>query len=266
MVDTRKNFRFPAFDENVGVKLPEGSERVLFADDFPYAEAPQTTATQDEDQIEATVTAAAAEGLRQSVPEMPKAPERSLYEPKKPAPLKRPDYSLNVPTNTKKEDNLLPRKLFNSEHRPSFESKFGQDAIVPVETKTSPAQTNKYNGRNYFVPKHIPPSIIAKEADATLSSNEMVARMRKEKSSYLVLAAEEERPFQQTEISKKEIITFDTSEEAQAPFFQGRELRSEKEEPALLQKQGAKNSRLEKTLGGIIAEEDSHSHGNKYFD
>lgn len=281
--DKRKNFRFPAFDDNTGVKLSTERERVLFAEElahYPNQQTYNNEITYEERFFGGDEPVPTPEPDLSSFTEpMPKVQvplPKSKYVPKKPTPLKRPDYSYQGPAIAERPVEEK-KSAFHSEHRSSLENKRtgGQGSQASTPTKSA---TSNYANRNYFVPKHIPPSLAPDTSDDdNFDRNELAERMRKPKNSYMILAEKEDRPFQNEEIQKKEIIQFDTSEKKNETPFIRRDLnkvkRGEEDVPAITRKRAEsqesseqRNGRLEKSLSGIMAEETAQPHSNKYFD
>lgn len=266
-IDKRKNYRFPAFDDDGGVKLPKTSGRVLFGDEFK---------TVFSDSI------SNPEPIKTSVPVEPTYEERYFtHEPERVAQVvtKEADFSYQGPP-IKESVVEVKKPVFYSDHRASLEKKLQEEKKVD-ERSTSNAQPGKYKGRSYFVPKHIPSSIIPVEVSPSYSRQELLDRMKKPKSSYIVMEEETDRAFQYDEIEKKEISSFEVKDEKNDIPFTRREFKKLKKEqvgvkednntPAFTKKQQTeknanKNSRLEKSLSGIMNDETTQSKSNKYFD
>ncbi|WP_314065478.1 hypothetical protein [uncultured Vagococcus sp.] len=267
--DKRKNFRFPAFDDKEGVKLPKSSGRDLFSDEFKTPFSENQTVADEPEASEARFQQEAAE------PVMPEP-----YVPAKAEPLKRekrPDFSYQGPPM---EESVVEVKkpVFYSDHRASLEKKLTREKKLD-QRASSNAQPGKYKGRSYFVPKHIPASIVPEGVEPAYSKKEIIDRMKKPKASYLILEDNEDRSFQYDEIEKREISEFEVREEETTIPFTRREFKQMKKGskndetiPAITRKkkeqpdQTGKNTRLEKSLSGIMEEETSQSIANKYFD
>lgn len=264
--DKRKNFRFPAFDDKEGVKLPRSNSRNLFSEEF---KTPFSTNESIADMMEVP-----EESGQEEVPVTPEP-----YVPAKPEPLKResrPDFSYQGPPM---EDHVVEVKkpVFYSDHRASLEKKLKSEKKVDSRS-TSNVQPGKYKGRSYFVPKHIPASIVPVDVEPTFSKQEIIERMKKPATSYLIMDEEEDRTFQYDEIEKRDISEFEVQEEeAKIPFtrreFKQLKKGGRKEDPeslpAITRKkndQSDKNNRLEKSLSGIMEEEISQKKSSKYFD
>lgn len=267
--DKRKNFRFPAFDDQEGVKLPKSNTRNLFGDEFD-------TLFSEPDSIAEVVEATYEERYHQEI-------EVEPYVPAKPQRLNRenyPDFSYQGPPI---EDHVVEVKkpVFYSDHRASLETKLTREKKVDPRSVTN-AQPGKYKGRSYFVPKHIPASVAPVDVEPNYSKQEIIERMKKPKSSYLILDDDNDRTYQYDEIEKRDISEFETREEEVKIPFTRREFKqlkkgtrkSENEAliPAITRKKHEKtegvnkNSRLEKSLSGIMEEETSQMRKSKYFD
>lgn len=269
--DKRKNFRFPAFDDKEGVKLPKSNHRDLFSDEFK-------TPFSDNRSIAEETEATYEERFHQEAVSEPVMPEP--YVPTKTEPLKRekrPDFSYQGPPM---EDSVIEVKkpVFYSDHRASLEKKLTREKKLDQRANSN-AQPGKYKGRSYFVPKHIPASIVPEDVEPTFSKKEIIDRMKKPKASYLILEDNEDRAFQYDEIEKRQISEFEVREEESNIPFTRREFKqlkkgskNDEKVPAITRKkneqpdQMAKNNRLEKSLSGIMAEETSQSRASKYFD
>lgn len=293
-LDSRKHFRFPVYDDSQGVKIKTGKERVLFADEFDdYQGFSQTNSTE----VATEELVLEKKEHAPTFPDVAAEREAQMYEPKPPQPLNRPDYSYNSPAQREKltqdiqgQDKYRPatqldlasqplevrRSIFKTDHQSSWEKK------LETEERNDKAQANtankKYNGRNYFVPKHIPASTVINHEEEDYSRDELTTRLKKSKSSYLIMAEEEDLPFQNEEITKKEITDFETKQEdVKTPFIR-RDLNQLKRDeegvvPAITRKRAKKKEnteqrqgRLEKSLSGIIEEESAVDRSNRYFD
>lgn len=176
----RKHFRFPAYDDDLGVKLVSENKRNLFQDDpMPTKkEAPVQQSTPVIDPI--TVQ-----------PVLKKQPTQTnnhhvSHSQEQMAELARhksnlPNYMMNhnKPTTTKQKTNLfgtMPKRT---------SSGFGSQQTA----KKNDAAFSKnftYDTRSYFVPKYIPASVIPEATTPALTEQELATAMKKDQSTYLL--------------------------------------------------------------------------------
>ncbi|MGC6767049.1 hypothetical protein [Enterococcus sp. LJL51] len=215
----RKHFRFPAYDDEVGVKLSSGSKRRLFADE------PLLTQRTD-----------------MSVDSVPEMVPQNAYQPQQAAPkpavekksaaeavlkqthtkeqideLKR--HKLNLPDYTTNRSRTIekPKKpnLFGNMHKKSKETfeeaTFGRRSTGRQITSFS---SSKQPERSYFVPTYVPASVIPDETPAAeeVTEQELLAAMKKDKSSY-ILIDHEDTQFREKKVDDPSVQKFNVPKE-----------------------------------------------------
>lgn len=180
----RKHFRFPAYDDEVGVKLTPINNRKLF---------------QDDPVINRSVEVAAQTPERVTEPMDPVPGQIQINREKQPTQLNKlhtnhskqqvdelakhksnlPNYTASWTTPTKKKNNL-----FGDMHKKN-PSDYRNKEAIRTNKRTTPKNYN-YDARSYFVPKYIPASVITDEKGPKVSEQELVEAMRKDQNSYLL--------------------------------------------------------------------------------
>lgn len=269
MLDQRKNFRFPAFDDETGVKLPKKNPRRLFEEPVSEGE-PQL-----KDPLETLSNRHNQPSRRHT-----EAPKR-YNEPQKKQSI------LNKKERTPFHQTTLPKKnSLVDEHKTRSASTPAQKAAV----------ISNYQGRSHFVPKHIPASVIQEKPQPRFTKEEILNALKKEKDGYLLLEdplatafenrqrvekqpleVKRERPIPVTRQQFKKIKTDGTYSEDELERLlpkTRRELQQAKarnttaygkKKEAAERQQRNRNSRLEKSLAGIMAENDQPIQGSQYF-
>lgn len=189
----RKHFRFPAYDDDEGVKLHRENKRNLFAKDRSWlltdeAQYPQVSqknynkpdgkkfsrSPEHQDKEERT--------LRRS---RRSSAEKSGHSLQQEAELKKhrenlPDYSKKVKPVVDKAGRT---SLFGKEYRRSAHKvRADHDKTIKAE----PTLKRQYSGRSYFVPKYIPASIIPDVKDEAVTDADLMEAMKKPQDSYLL--------------------------------------------------------------------------------
>lgn len=173
----RKHFRFPAYDDELGVKLKSENKRVLFQNE----EAMKQEAAQEWTQpVEIVKTEFGVKAPTQTNQQA--ARTASQTEELKKHKLNLPDYSNHHPvSNSKaKKRNLfgsLPKKTANT---------FRSSGSSSSKSNASISSNYSYNERSYFVPKYIPASVIPEETAPAISEEDLMKAMKKKEDSYLL--------------------------------------------------------------------------------
>ncbi|MGG5343698.1 hypothetical protein [Enterococcus sp. AZ192] len=173
----RKHFRFPAYDDDLGVKLTSENKRTLFQDEPMLT---NTTSVQPQAPVIDPITAQ---------PTMTKQPTQAnnnnvSHSPEQMAELAQhksnlPNYMMSHnKTTTKQKTNLFG----NMPKRNSYG--FGSSSTNRDKKATSRDYT--YEARSYFVPKYIPASVIPEKKTPALTEQELATAMKKDKNSYLL--------------------------------------------------------------------------------
>jgi hypothetical protein len=239
----RKHFRFPAYDDQDGVKLQ--SEKGVFS--------------QSDDWI---------------LTEIKDQPNKSTKQPDSTHSLRRKvsssqtDYGHSI----RQKEELAQHKanLPSYGKRPIQESTptgktnlFGNDqrrTSYKVSTKTERAEKpvspkKEYSGRSYFVPKYIPASIISEQEKEEVTSHELMESMEKPKESYLLFDTEP-AAYQVKEENDPTVKKFNRP---QSVGMTRREFRG------MNKKKGDKRAVLDRSLEGMIEEGQSESQKSGYF-
>ena len=204
----RKHYRFPAYQDDEGVKIQRGAKRNLFAKDRSWL-----------------LTDEAALSHRESRDESPSSsfisrksePDRSLRRSRKETLEKQgltisqkeelkkhrenlPDYSKKTAVET---DAVGRTSLFGKEPR---KSSLHNTATGRQEATAEDSVKRQYSGRSYFMPKYIPASVIPDKKAGEISQAEVMAAMAKAEDSYLTfdteVAAYQEKKAQEPSVRK----------------------------------------------------------------
>ncbi len=292
----RRHFRFPAFDDSNGVKLPKKNHRNLFQEDeslnrphyksydeeyqavFSHGvKAPQKAAQTTEPVSERKMTATQTKQTN-SVNNAP-------IESNRLAKIKGEPIKKSIRPIQKREVIKKPTSLTEKAH-----SIARQEAMI-----------SNYQGRSYFVPKYIPASTIKKDETPKISRNDVLASLVDSKKNYLLFEHTEEAAYHHKKQEAASVRKFQLYQDRPIPVTRKqfkqikhdassysdeeldrmlpktrRELQQAKQQAktatAYGKKQSAqkqevkpKNQRLERSLAGLIDDE-SEKRPNKYFD
>ena len=176
----RKHFRFPAYDDELGVKLVSENKRTLFQEEPMLAK--QSAKVQQSAPVIDPIT---VQPVLQKQPTQTNNQHVS-HSQEQVAELARhksnlPNYMMthNKPTSPKQKTNLFG----NLPKRSSFG--FGSQQ-APNKNKAAFSKDFTYDTRSYFVPKYIPASVIPEEKAPVLTEQELADAMKKDKNSYLL--------------------------------------------------------------------------------
>lgn len=171
----RKHFRFPAYDDELGVKLPSENERILFQDELVKQPMSSRTveAVQPAKQKKTEVT-----GDNNLTKEQQTQLERHRSN--------LPDYTAH-----NRESNVAPKKkqnLFGTNPSGGWTQTFKKKETTTTKSALTTRQIPSHDS-SYFVPKYIPASVIPEEVEAgpVFSEEELLQAMKKDQSSYLVM-------------------------------------------------------------------------------
>lgn len=274
--ESRKNFRFPAFDDNVGVKLPKKHQRVLFQDEV--SKVNQEAATDTKASVDSSTI---------------------IHETTK---TQNKNHSINYGSKiekmrqTKKKTAVSAQKKLRETHDVTRQNHAEYKPLLDKKTQTKEnreALGSNYSDRGYFVPKHIPASMISEQkVNRLVSKQTLLESMKTEKNSYLLFDTTEssaygkknkpntlnEIPVTRKQFKKIKKDTFLSPKENFADALP--QTRTEIKQALLNAKNGTaygkkqkkqveetpkKRHRLEKSLVGIM-EENTSNQANKYFD
>lgn len=187
----RKNYRFPAYDDNEGVKLHREGKRNLFANDRSWL-TPNTAASSKS----ANTVADTANSRSTDTQD-----ERTLRRSRKET-LDKQGLTIRQQTELQKHRDNLPdysKKITTETDAVGRTSLFGKDprksALRNPATpkKTDDSLKREYSGRSYFVPKYIPASVLPDESnskDSGVTSEELLTSLKKPQDSYLMFDQE----------------------------------------------------------------------------
>lgn len=298
---TRKHIRFPAYDDQVGVKLATGSKRNLFQNEPLLTERGDITAD-GYPEFEPTVPQNAAPvPTPQATPQKQKTVDskqthtKEQVEELKRHKLNLPDYSTshNRVVETRKKPNLFGN--MHKQSKETFESaSFGKRSSG--RKITSFGDSGKTES-SYFVPTYVPASVIPDEVPemAEISDQELLAAMKKDSSSYLILD-NEDTLFREKRTEDPAVQKFNVPNEepdipltrrqyqkirpnmqrfgendAEAELPRSRtELKSAKNQTSYAQKVSEAESQqkkgiMDKSLSGIIEDSSMEMDNSKYF-
>lgn len=174
----RKHFRFPAYDDELGVKLKSENKRVLFQNE---AVGKEQQATQEWTQpVEIVKTdfgvKAPTQTNQKAVRTQTQAEELAKHK------SNLPDYSQH---HAMPSSGARKRNLFGSMPKQATRN-FRSTASSSSQNKASVSSNYSYDERSYFVPKYIPASVIPEEKAPDISEEELIKAMKKKEESYLL--------------------------------------------------------------------------------
>ncbi|MGX7243709.1 hypothetical protein ACWOC1_02540 [Enterococcus quebecensis] len=175
----RKHFRFPAYDDELGVKLTSENKRTLFQE--------EPVLTQTTTQVKTNtpvIDPVMVQPVREKQP-MQKNTQHVSHSQEQVAELARhksnlPNYMMtHNKTTTKQKNNLFGTMPKKSSYGNDFQNTSGKN-------KKSVSKNFTYDTRSYFVPKYIPASVIPEEKVPMLTEQELATAMKKDQDSYLL--------------------------------------------------------------------------------
>ncbi|WYJ98744.1 hypothetical protein DOK67_0003073 [Enterococcus sp. DIV0212c] len=182
----RKHFRFPAYDDELGVKLISENKRTLFQDEpvmtkttsqtTPHTTQNHSAPVIDPITVQPVLSKQPAQTNNQHVTHSQEQMEELARHKSN-----LPNYMMthNKPSTTKQKTNLFG----NMPKRSSYG--FGSQQM-PNKNKAAFSKDFTYDTRSYFVPKYIPASVIPEEKAPILTEHELAESMKKDQSSYLL--------------------------------------------------------------------------------
>ncbi|OEG10834.1 hypothetical protein [Enterococcus ureasiticus] len=182
----RKHFRFPAYDDDLGVKLVSENKRTLFQEEPMLTnmgtQTPKQTVKQQSSPV---IDPISVQPMLQKQSTQTNNQHVS-HSQEQVAELARhksnlPNYMMthNKTTSPKQKSNLFG----NMPKRSSYG--FGSQQS-PNKNKAAFSKDFTYDTRSYFVPKYIPASVIPEEKKPTLTEQELADAMKKDQNSYLL--------------------------------------------------------------------------------
>lgn len=244
----RKNARFPAFSDEEGVKIQSDKSMTFFSNEEQWI---LTESNSESTFFSQPVVAGTDRTLRRSQRVGQEKMGHSIEQREE---LKRhrqnlPDYSKQIKTQA---TNTGKKKLFSDATRQaSFQVKEKR-----AEQIAQKSIKKEYSGRSYFVPKYIPASLIEEEEKKDVQQQEVVEALQKPKNSYL-LFDDEPAAYQEKKEDQPSVKKFNQPTSVEMTRSQYRETSKKKAVK--------KNSVLERSLEGLIAEETKSLDSNSYF-
>lgn len=187
----RKNFRFPAYDDDTGVKLNSTQNRVLFEDEADFL-------TKNDDYQKRNKRTAT----------VPKPNIRTEEKSYRRSSMKR---TTQPKTGLEKHKANLPGYRGNpmkTEENRKFEKPSSPVRRTEEKSVAKPS-------RSYFIPKYIPASIIPDPKKSTVSEEALLRSMEKSADSYLLFDAEP-TPFQEKKDGDPTVRAFNRKEKEEA--------------------------------------------------
>lgn len=234
---SRKHFRFPAYDDETGVKLEKNQRRVLF------------------DGRDDLLTETNGQPLFEQMQE--------FHFAQNPAKEQRKRRNLNQANKTVQKEDLVNRKGKLPDYRDYTNNQTMATQQSRAKTGTSSQQTSQKHTvdrtsvttrkktvreRSYFVPKYVPASIIPDQKKRKISDDELVHAMKKSKDSYL-LFDNEPVPYQEKKVGEPSVKPFNKSEK----------------ETISQRKKEKNHGVLERSLQGLIEDQGNSLGENSYF-
>lgn len=182
----RKHFRFPAYDDESGVKLVSENKRTLFQEEPILTKMGTKIPNQKQKQQSAPVIDPV-----DIQPALKKQPTQTnnqhiSHSQEQVAELARhksnlPNYMMthNKPTSPKQKSNLFGSKPNRSSYGIGYQQSSSKN-------KAGFSKNFTYDTRSYFVPKYIPASVIPEEQAPALTEHELAEAMKKDQNSYLL--------------------------------------------------------------------------------
>lgn len=234
----RKHFRFPAYSDEVGVKIQREPKNALFSANEPWILTEESNTpfyTRKETNEE-------PKELRRSVRSGQGKAGHSIQQKEE---LKR--HRTNLPDYTKRSK----IEVTKTGKKQLFGTTVSQSSYLVREKKAEvvPSVKREYSGHSYFVPKYIPASIIPDEEQSPITEAELLEAMVKPKESYL-LFDNDLTPYQERTDDEPSVKKFPSTEDLMP-----------EEEP----KKGKKRMSLVRSLDGMIAKETNDMTENNYF-
>lgn len=243
-----RNFRFPAFSDESGVKLPSSREQENFlAQDLPAItkkEILNTTTHEEKTLDEPPITQATDvvwDQERKSQPTQSRTHFPSTAQ-SKPV-FSGEKVSKNAATSLphKRQFPLVKNEGGLGGKEENFSSQANEKSAKVLFTK-------EVRKRSYFVPKYIPASLIEEEKTPVVSQEELLKSLEKKNESYLLF-------------SKNNLL----AEENADGIIPETLKKAAEEAPKDLAEEGKKRGVLEKSLKGIFEEEQTPFY-NRYFE
>ena len=198
---TRKYFRFPAYDDEVGVKLTSGQKRYLFKDEpsmLQSVDAGEQPPTDRQTAVVSPVTAPTPQPTAKAVAATGPAPKKASntlnqgHTQEQIEELKK--HKRNLPDYSGHRSRVAERQkkpsLFGNMHKQSRENLEAAsfNRRTNVRKVTSFGEPKKAE-QTYFVPTYVPASVIPDplSEEAIISDQQLLDAMKKTPDSYLLM-------------------------------------------------------------------------------
>ncbi|MBO0482062.1 hypothetical protein [Candidatus Enterococcus courvalinii] len=246
----RKHFRFPAYDDETGVKLSTESNRVLFdgvddlmnqTDQHPQQRYGRTKEFHfDESEREQTRQKKQRRTMSETTKVAPRQEKLERYKESL------PEYGKHYQPKTSPTGQ---KKLFGEKNHVQT----NQSVTSPARSTKSSKTNNVTHERSYFVPKFIPASIIPDPRETQVTENELIQSMKKTEDAYLLFDTES-TPYQEKK-GDKTVKSFHKGEEETAVKTTNKKTTKAKKAHGV----------LERSLHGLIEDQGNSLKENSYF-
>lgn len=258
--DRRRHFRFPAFDDDLGVKLPNENERVLFSNEELLTN----------DAVDNTVKKKTTTYDREDYQQEELERHRNNL----------PDYHASSQQRRKSIDNLHQTHEFSATTNRGVKIKRKEATRPSYSRNTARAQQS-----SYFKPKYVPASIIPDQPIPAFTEEELFASMQKEKDSYLLFDTERasfdvkndgdptvqkfHKGAEEVAVTRKQFKKLKKDPSSRQSF--SRSMLNTEQETAQTpfekkqKSEGTRTGILDRSLGSIMEEEAQNMQNSKYF-
>ncbi|WP_430596756.1 hypothetical protein [Enterococcus sp. DIV0175] len=251
----RKHFRFPAYDDETGVKLSTESNRVLFdgvddlmskTDQHPQQRYGRTKEFHfDESEREQTHQRKQRRTMSGTTKGTPRQEKLEHYKENL------PEYGKHYQPKTTSTGR---KQLFGEKNHVQT----NQQVTSPTRNTKSSTTNNITHERSYFVPKFIPASIIPDPRETQVTENELIQSMKKEEDAYLLFDTEP-TPYQEKK-GDKTVKSFHKGEEETKMKATNKKTTNKK-----TTKTKKAHGVLERSLHGLIEDQGNSLTENSYF-
>lgn len=176
----RKHFRFPAYDDEIGVKITSENKRRLFQDEPELnknmTQTQQSTPVMDPVTVQPVSSKQPTKTNTQHVAHSQEQMEELARHKSN-----LPNYMMshNKVASPKQKTNLFGSMPKKSSYSNGFKRSNGSNKMATSRDYT-------YDTRSYFVPKYIPASVIPETSTSVLSEQELAQAMKKDQATYLL--------------------------------------------------------------------------------
>ncbi|HBL2037569.1 TPA: hypothetical protein LP435_001718 [Enterococcus faecium] len=240
----RKHFRFPAYDDELGVKLTNDKKRVLFdGQEDLLTEQNQSPFEQMKEFHFTNTNTEKIRRKRRATNGLKSAPRKENLEKHK---GKLPDYTGHYQSEITSTGR---KKLFGDSSRSVRQSETRTES---KHTTRNASVDKKVRERSYFVPKYVPASIIPDPRESKISEDHLIESMKKTDDSYLLFDTEP-TPYQEKRNGEPSVRTFNRTKTLEETK-QSEEKKSKKS-----------HGILERSLQGLIDDQGNSLGENSYF-